>query len=138
MVLLYDGAKLKNDALWCKSAKHLAICFIYEASINLWCDLTTLHLTDISNLKSKWTTYNNQVKESVFTWSGHRGHDPSQPWFWQSWQSVVGLQTSLYLSMITMRVRDNRGTVNSIVYNVFIIYIHNIQLILISCWSDQI
>ena len=34
--------KLKNDALWCKSAKNLAICFIYEASINLWCDLTTL------------------------------------------------------------------------------------------------
>ena len=34
--------KLKNDALWCKSAKNLAICFIYEASINLWCNLTTL------------------------------------------------------------------------------------------------
>ena len=34
--------KLKNDALWCKSAKNLAICIIYEASINLWCDLTTL------------------------------------------------------------------------------------------------
>ena len=34
--------KLKNDALWCKSAKNLAICLIYEASINLWCDLTTL------------------------------------------------------------------------------------------------
>ena len=36
--------KFKNDAVWCKSAKNLAICFIYEASINLWCDLTTLSL----------------------------------------------------------------------------------------------
>ena len=35
--------KLKNDALWCKSAKNLAICFIYEVSINLWCDLTTAY-----------------------------------------------------------------------------------------------
>ena len=42
MRLLYDDAKIKNDALWCKSAKNLAIGFIYEASINLWCDLTTL------------------------------------------------------------------------------------------------
>ena len=41
--------KLKNDALWCKSAKNLAICFIYEASINLWCDLTTLHKSLISH-----------------------------------------------------------------------------------------
>ena len=40
--------KLKNDALWCKSAKNLAICFIYEASINLWCDLTTLQKTHLS------------------------------------------------------------------------------------------
>ena len=40
--------KLKNDALWCKSAKNLAICLIYEASINLWCDLTTLALLQIS------------------------------------------------------------------------------------------
>ena len=38
--------KLKSDALWCKSAKNLAICFIYEASINLWCDLMTLFKTD--------------------------------------------------------------------------------------------
>ena len=37
-------------------------------------------------------------------------------------QIVVGLQTWLYLSMITMQVRDNRGIVNSIVYNVFNIY----------------
>ena len=36
--------KLKNDALWCKSAKNSAICIIYEASINLWCDLTTLRI----------------------------------------------------------------------------------------------
>ena len=40
--------KLKNDALWCKIAKNLAICIIYEASINLWCDLTTLYY--ISNI----------------------------------------------------------------------------------------
>ena len=39
--------KLKNDALWCKSAKNLAICIIYEASINLWCDLTTLKYHNI-------------------------------------------------------------------------------------------
>ena len=42
MRLLNDDAKIKKDALWCKSAKNLAICFIYEACINLWCDLTTL------------------------------------------------------------------------------------------------
>ena len=42
--------KLKNDALWCKSAKNLAICFIYEARINLWCDLTTLHYTYIISI----------------------------------------------------------------------------------------
>ena len=34
--------KLKNDALWCKIAKNLAKCFIYEARINLWCVFWTL------------------------------------------------------------------------------------------------
>ena len=34
--------KLKNDALWCKIAKNLVKCFIYEARINLWCVFWTL------------------------------------------------------------------------------------------------
>ena len=43
--------KLKNDALWCKIAKNLAKCFIYEAHINLWCVFWTLvkgPFTDVS------------------------------------------------------------------------------------------
>ena len=44
--------KLKNDALWCKSAKNLAICYIYEASINLWCDLMTLQLLAVTKIRS--------------------------------------------------------------------------------------
>ena len=34
--------KLKNVALWCKIAKNLAKCFIYEARIK-WCVFWTLH-----------------------------------------------------------------------------------------------
>ena len=46
--------KLKNDALWCKSAKNLAIYFIYEASINLWCDLTTLSECLLVHISTMW------------------------------------------------------------------------------------
>ena len=58
--------KLKNDALWCKIAKNLAICFIYEANINLWCDLTTLVYRFFPGNKTRETEY---AQQSMWTLS---------------------------------------------------------------------